>query len=132
MHCLRVLALMALVAVTGCESPPPQTGQARADAATRAACRQRANEVYDRQNRGTIYSTQSQVNTPFSGSYTFGTQDRGLSQLFAHDQMINDCVRNTGTGTERTTPPAAADAAPPAAADAAPPAAADAPPPPKP
>ena len=34
--------------VAACEPPPPPTGQARADAATLAACRERADAVYDR------------------------------------------------------------------------------------
>jgi hypothetical protein len=25
----------------------------------------------------------------------------GLSQLFAHERLVSDCVRNTGTGAER-------------------------------
>jgi hypothetical protein len=82
-------------------SGPPPTGQAQADSSTRAACRQRAEEVYNQQNRAEIYSPQSQVNTPFSANYTPAEAGPGLSQLFAHDRMVNDCVRNSGTGAER-------------------------------
>ena len=102
MTCVRVFALLTALAIAGCDSPAPPTGQAQADAATVSACRQRANEVFDRQNRGQIYSPQSQVNSPFSANFTPSDSTRGLSQLFAHDQMINDCIRNTGTGTSRT------------------------------
>ncbi len=69
--------------------------------------RERANEAYDRQNRGEIYAPQSQVNTPYSTNYIPGDQNRGLSDLFVHDRMVSDCVRNTGTGTDRDVPPEA-------------------------
>jgi hypothetical protein len=107
MSCVRVFFLLTAVAIAGCDSPAP-TGQAQADAATASACRQRANEVFDRQNRGQIFSPQSQVNTPFSANYAPNDGSQGLSQLFAHNRMIDDCVRNTGTETSRTgTAPAA-------------------------
>lgn len=109
MSCLRLVILIGAVALSGCDNPAPQSGQAQADAATRAACRQRADQVYERQNRGQIYSPQTQVNTPFSADYTPDRPDRGLSQLFAHDKLVSDCVRNTGTGAER-----GPDGAPPA------------------
>jgi hypothetical protein len=109
MTCLRILlplgALAGTVALSAC-SPAPQTPQARADAETLAACRQRANEVYNQQNRGDIYSANSSENSPFSANYVPGITSRGLPQLFAHDRMVNDCVRNAGTGAERSKAPA--------------------------
>ncbi|WP_428485244.1 hypothetical protein [Rhodopila sp.] len=104
MNCLRVLVVMSSLALCGCDNPAPLTGQAQADAATRSACRQRADQVYNQQNRGEIYSPALQVNTPFSASYQPDQADRGLAQLFAHDKLISDCVRNTGTGSERSQP----------------------------
>ncbi|HEY4042243.1 MAG TPA: hypothetical protein VGM32_10445 [Rhodopila sp.] len=105
MNCLRFAAktgiLIAGLVVWGCTAGPPG-GQAQADADTRAACRQRAEQAYEQQNRGEIYSPPSQVNTPYSASYEPGVSGRGLSELFAHDRMISDCVRNTGTGAERS------------------------------
>jgi hypothetical protein len=102
--CLAVLmtGLLALSALTlsACDNPPA-TGQSRADAATRVACQNRAEEAYNQQNRGEIFSPQSQVNTPYSANYTPGIANRGLSELFAHDRMVSDCVRNTGTETDR-------------------------------
>jgi hypothetical protein len=101
--CLGFVSLMGAVALSACQGPPT-SGQARADAQTRAACRQRADQAYEQTNRGDIYSPPSPVNTPYSANYVPDSNERGLSDLFAHDQMINDCVRNTGTGTERTVP----------------------------
>jgi hypothetical protein len=94
-----------MVVLSGCGDQAPLTGQAQADAATRAACRQRAEAAYDQQYRGQIYSPGSQVNTPYSANYLPDRTDNGLSQLFVHNKMVSDCVRNTGTGTERSEPP---------------------------
>jgi hypothetical protein len=91
-------ALIALP-VAAC-APTPQTPQARAAAETVAACRERADEAYDRQNRGEIYNITDR-NVPFSANYLPDVPNRGLSQLYAHDVMVRDCVRNTGTETSR-------------------------------
>lgn len=105
MNRLRGCLLMGAVALFGCADQPPLSGQAQADAETRAACRQRAEAVYDQQNRGQIYSPSSQVNTPYSANYLPDQTDRGLSQIFVHDKIVSDCLRNSGTGAERSQPP---------------------------
>lgn len=97
-------ALLSVVALSACQAPP-SGGQAQADAQTRAACRARAGQIYDEQNRGKIYSPPPAVNTPYSSNYTPDVTDRGLSDLFAHDRMMNDCIRNSGTGAEISPPP---------------------------
>ncbi len=108
--------LPALLALAACAAPPPpvfsmgsaggSAGQARADAAVRAACREHADAVYDRQHRGTIYSI-SNSDTPYSANYTPGTMDRDtLTQRYVRDKMMQDCIRNTGTETDRTGPEA--------------------------
>ncbi|WP_428493590.1 hypothetical protein [Rhodopila sp.] len=94
-------ALLVAVALAGCDRPAP-TGQARADAETRAACEHRAEQAYEQQNRAEIYGPQSQVNTPYSANYVSGDSTRGLSDLFVHDRMVSNCIRNTGTDTDRT------------------------------
>jgi hypothetical protein len=102
-------ATLIALAVTAC-APTPQTPQTRADAALVSACRERANEAYDRQNRGTIYSITDR-DVPYSANYLPDVPSRGLSQLYAHDSMVRDCVRNTGTETSRTASGAAGGAA---------------------
>jgi hypothetical protein len=107
----HVVLLLPLLAMSYCAPPPLPTGQAKADAATLAACREHADAVYDRTHRDSIYSISSQ-NSPFSANYTPDRVDRGLPQRYGHDTMVRDCVRNTGTETDRTSPEAPAPATP--------------------
>ena len=93
--------LLAASVLAHCSPPPPPTGQARADAATLAACREHADAVYDRTHRDSIYAIDNR-DLPFSANYTPGVLDRGLPQRFRHENMIRDCVRNTGTETDRS------------------------------
>lgn len=101
---VRLIACLGLFILAGCDQGgafgggPPPTGQALADAQTRAACRQRAEEAYRQQNRAQIYSPPPQVNTPYSANYLPDQSDRGLADLYSHDKMVSDCIRNTGTG----------------------------------
>ena len=118
------LSLFALAALGGCSAGPlgpvgtgsgfaPGPGAAantRADQATQLACRNRANQMYDRRNRAEIYSPHSSINTPFSANYEPGTTDRALGDRFAFDRMVDECVRNSGTGAERPVAPAPAPA----------------------
>jgi hypothetical protein len=108
---LTILLLPMLALAQCAPPPPPPAGQARADAATLAACREHADAVYDRTHRDTIYSISSR-DSPFSANYTPGLIDRGLPQRYGRDNMVRDCVRNTGTETDRsdTAPPAPATA----------------------
>ena len=100
----RIGFLCGVAALSACASSPSGKGQGQADAATRSACQQRAEEADAQRNRGDIYSPPPTVNTPYSGNFIPGVTDRGLSELFVHDRMISDCVRNTGTNTDRTQP----------------------------
>jgi hypothetical protein len=94
-------ALMSgALALSACDRTP-QTGQQQADQETRAACQQRAEDAYSQQNRAQIYSPPATINTPFSANFTPDVPDRGLADLFVHDRMISDCIRNTGTGADR-------------------------------
>ncbi|MEJ0019929.1 MAG: hypothetical protein WDN25_25945 [Acetobacteraceae bacterium] len=99
---VRVAALfLPMIALAQCAPPPPPTGQARADAATLAACREHADAAYTRTHRDTIYTITNR-DAPFSGGYMGGVVDRGLAQRYGHENMIRDCVRNTGTETDRS------------------------------
>ena len=93
--------LLPMLALAQCAPPPPPVGQARADAQTLAACREHADTVYDRTHRDTIY-TISSANSPYSANYTPGLVTRGLPQRYGFENMVRDCVRNTGADTDPT------------------------------
>ncbi|HUN39962.1 MAG TPA: hypothetical protein VMU81_06715 [Acetobacteraceae bacterium] len=98
------LALLPLL-LAACTFPlgaPPSTPEQRAQQSLLEACRQRADEAYNITHRGDIYAPESQVNTPFSADYQPGVPSRGLSVLYQRDQMVSDCVRNTGAEGSRT------------------------------
>lgn len=99
---LGLLCALATLVLAGCAEPPAgaASSETRADAATLDACRRRANEVYDRQNRATIFAANSGLNSPSSGAYVSGQTDRGLSARFAQEQLIRECVRNAGGAAE--------------------------------
>lgn len=97
----RLIVLLLPMALLQCAPPPAPTGQSKADAATLNACRERADAAYDRTHRDSIYSISSR-DSPFSANYTPGVVDRGLPQRYGRDSMVRDCVRNTGTETDRT------------------------------
>ncbi len=98
-----ILPLALLLAGCTNDTAPSTTtsSEARANAATVAACRERGEALYERQNRDTIYSISSR-DTPYSANYTPGVMDRGLPARFGYDRSVRDCIRNTGTQTDRS------------------------------
>lgn len=122
------LPLFTMLALGGCSAgslaPGGSAGgsasgpvtDSRTDQATQLACRTRANEMYDRRNRAEIYSANSTMNSPFSANYQPGTTNQGLAERFSFEQMVSECIRNAGTGSERPAPPALPPATPPATA----------------
>ena len=117
------LPLFAMLALGGCSAGSLAPGgssaggsagssasgpvtDSRTDLATQTACRTRANEMYDRRNRAEIYSANSTINSPFSANYQPGTTNQGLAERFSFEQMVSECIRNAGTGSERPVPPA--------------------------
>ncbi len=104
----RLLGLLCVIALSACADGgggTPLQGQALADSQTRDACRTRVNAAFEVRDRAQIYAPQSQVNTPYSASYLPDLSDRGLPDQYEHDKMLSDCIRNTGTGAERSTAP---------------------------
>jgi hypothetical protein len=93
-----------LIGLGGCAIPA--SPQSHTDRATLAACRDYANRVYDRNNRGDIYSI-NQVGLPYSSSYMEGSQTNSLAAQYGNQRLIDNCVRNTGPETGDDTPPTA-------------------------
>lgn len=87
--------LAALTTLAACSAPPAPTAQSRADQATLSACRQRADEIYQRQNRASLYAMDNR-DSPGSSTYVSGITTRGLSERYGWDTQVSDCVRNQG------------------------------------
>jgi hypothetical protein len=94
----RALACCLLVGLGGCAFPA--SPRSHTDRATLAACRDHANQVYETRNRGDLY-TINQTGLPYSASYLAGNQTNDLAARFSNEQIIDDCIRNTGTGISR-------------------------------
>jgi len=91
---IAALAAPLLVGLAACQAPAPRaTGGSAGDPQAAAFCRQRAEEVFNAQNRSARIQSDNR-DTPFSGSFVSGVTNRGLSDRFALDQMVSDCMRN--------------------------------------
>jgi hypothetical protein len=96
----RLVAVLPAVLLLANCSPAPESPGNRASQATIAACRHRAEDVYVSQNRDLIYRNDTS-STPYSAGPNTGIPTHGLSSLFANQQVVDDCVRNTGAQTPR-------------------------------
>ena len=94
--------LTALAVVAAC-SPAPQSAQSRASRATVAACRGRADEVYLRQNRASLYAVDAR-DSPESASYNSGITSRGLADRYGWSRQVSDCVRSQGSTADPIDP----------------------------
>lgn len=88
---LRCLPLL-LVALAGCQQQAPRS---RADTASRQACRDAVDRVYNAQNRADL-SRRDERDYAFAGSYNSGIVTRGISARYGRDQMVTDCVQSSG------------------------------------
>jgi len=101
---MKILSLLPLLlAVAACSPASPAS---RASAAQEAACRQRADQMFQAQNRGNVYATDQYVSStrasPLGGAAPTSITST-LSDRFARDRMYDDCLNNGGP---RTTSPA--------------------------
>jgi len=102
----RPLVLTVLFGATllaGCAAPA--TGP-RPSAAQAAACRQRADEVYDRQNRADLYRSDTYAggtrDAMFSSTGSPGASVGLLSARFARDRLLDDCLRGVANNVAST------------------------------
>lgn len=98
----RLIATSGLLAaglLGGCAAPQPTRSQTVA-AADLSACRARADEIYNKQNRAEVYRSDTFVSdtrdSPFSVSGLPGITSNGLSGLYQRDNMVSSCVGNSG------------------------------------
>lgn len=94
---MRPLIPTLLVAflAAGCQAPRP----ASADAAKRAECRARTDQVYRTRNRAAMLLGTDQQSTPFASNYDVGNTSRGLGQLYGVDRAEAECLRGLGDAT---------------------------------
>jgi hypothetical protein len=101
-----------LAGCAGAAARPP------ADAATEAACRQRAEQIYRMRHPEEMFGqdtyTSSLRDAPLGTSGTPSMPTRGLSGEFERQQLLRECLEGTGpTGPTPAAPPLAAPAPPP-------------------
>jgi hypothetical protein len=93
MRSLSMALALSVVLLAGCTGEP----RSRASSAQQVACRQRADQVFYRQNPGELARSDlyvsAQRDTPFGGS---GVNDptAALSARYARDQLLDNCLRN--------------------------------------
>ena len=105
---LRCYAMLALTfGMSACAG----TQRSPSDIAALTACRQRADEVYAKQNRAEVYMSDtfatSGRDSPYATTALPGVTTRGLSGQYERDNMVNDCLAGTGPATGVSTKPKA-------------------------
>lgn len=113
------LAVLALLGLADCSGRISSTSdRAGATPKAMAACRQRADQVYDMQNRADVYRSDmfagGQRDAPFGATGVPGNASTGLSARYARETMIDDCLNGLSVS-----PAATADAQPAATTPAA-------------
>jgi hypothetical protein len=81
-----------------------------------AACRARADAVYDRQNRADLFRADTLAgnrDAPFSGSGVIGAGSETLSNRFARERLIDRCLAGNQTRTDNVDPLAQTPTKPP-------------------
>lgn len=95
----RAICLAFLLLAGGCTRATPAGNVSAAD---RAECRQRADVVFDKQNRAEIYRTDvfagETRDAPFATTGLPGITSRGLSGQYERANLLEDCLRSRAGG----------------------------------
>jgi hypothetical protein len=111
MSAARIASLAVLVVATAPLGAcwRPSADRAHASAATLAACRTRADEVYQRQNRAEVYNADTYAtaerDSPYSTQGLPGITTNGLSGAYRRDQLEDDCLNATEAGPDDVSSP---------------------------
>jgi hypothetical protein len=93
------LALVAFVSL-GVQACTPATPRSQASAAAQTACRSRADQVFEQQNRGAIYREDNFVSglrdSPFGSAGLGSTIPTNLADQFGRDRTMQDCLDGIG------------------------------------
>ncbi len=94
------MGVLAASLLTGCGTPMQRSRSQVVTAADLSACRARADEIYNKQNRAEVYRSDTFVSdtrdSPFSTSGLPGITSNGLSGLYQHDDLVSSCVNSRG------------------------------------
>ncbi|MBV9784100.1 MAG: hypothetical protein JO264_09795 [Acidisphaera sp.] len=107
------LAIFAVaIGLAACGAPPPS----QPSAATQAACRSRADEVYLRQNRQSIYRADDYAggirDAPYATTGLPGITTNGLADRYDRDEMVRSCLNGTENNGEVVPSPGVAPGPP--------------------
>ena len=91
------LAVLALAGLAACAQPIGSTAnRAGATPKEMVACRQRADEVYNRRNPAEVYHSDmvagGQRDAPFGGLGQPGQPGEGLPGQYARENLLDDCL----------------------------------------
>ncbi len=98
---LNAMALAGLVLVAGCAQRGGQT-MSKADAGAIQECRSRTEAAFNRQNRY-LLSERDTTDSPFSTSGNTGITTQGLSQRYALDTQLSNCIQSKTAGSPQDT-----------------------------
>ena len=80
--------MIVLLAICGCRG----ASTSQAELSTEDACRSLADQSYDEQHRDLLSRGDSESTTPFSGSGSISLPSDGLSDQYAHEVAVDNCI----------------------------------------
>ena len=93
--------LLAVTATAGCQYFEQQEPRRASSAADITACRKRADQIFELQNRGAVYAADtyrtSDRDSPYATTGLTGVTSAGLGAQYQRDQFEDDCLRSTNS-----------------------------------
>ena len=109
--------LLAVTAIVGCQYFQQQEPRRASSAADIAACRKRADQIFEMQNRGAVYAADAyrtnDRDSPFTSNGLTGVTSQGLGAQYQRDQFEDDCLRSTNSTAPTQLQPAQPAGSPP-------------------
>lgn len=106
--CRRAAATLAAALCLLGACVPEQQRSTPADLAALEACRERADEVYQKQNREDVYRSDvfatSSRDAPYAATGLPGVTSRGLSAEYQRENLVSDCLNAGATARPANAP----------------------------
>ena len=93
---LRVAWCAACVLLAACSFGGPKSS---AELSTEDACRALADRAYNEQHRAQLSEGMDQGTSPFSGGGSLVAPDAGLSDQYAHEVAVDNCIARRTSST---------------------------------